>query len=789
MQSLPEPLRPLAEYNQFLLYKIVPKQNGKADKIPMDYRTGRTYEAGSDWQNDPAATAAFNVIAPLASQLQADGVGFLIRDDDPFFFLDIDDCLNGAGWSQVATDVMARLPGAAVEVSQSGRGLHIFGKYRGERIEHGCKNREHGLELYTGGRFAALTGLNAIGSADQDCTPVLPGVVGLYFPRTGAAGVGGVPAEWTVEPDPEWSGPDDDNKLIEIARKSSSAGSAFGNKASFEALWTADVEALSAAFPDKYGGGRAYDGSDADAALATRLAFWTGKNCERIKRIMKQSALVREKWDREDYLNNTILNAVSIQQHVMKGKNREQKADETIIVKPGNDLTVTYGEQILNADGQLEYFEGCVYVQELHRVFTPSGVLLKPEQFNAMYGGYWFDLTYNGKSTRKAFEAFTENHIIKRPKAEVTCFRPMEPPGSLIKQEGITALNVYVPVEVKRTPGDVSPFLSHLCNVLPAEQDRAILLAYMAAVVQHKGVKFQWAPLIQGAPGNGKSLFSRCLAEAVGKRYTHMPRASEIDEKYNTWLFDKIFIGVEDIYTPNNKREVLEILKPMITSEEQERRAMHTDQTMKETCCNFIFNSNYKDAIKKTLDDRRFSVFYCAQQSKADIERDGMGGDYFPDLYDWLKQGGYAVVTDYLYNYPIPCELNPAKSCHRAPETSTTREALYESLGPIEQEILEAIDEGRPGFSNGWISSICLDRLLKEKRKDGQIPVNKRPEMLKGLGYILHPYLPGGRVNVIVTPDAGRPRLFVQPGSEQASITVPAEIARRYQEEQGVIGN
>ena len=145
-------------------------------------------------------------------------------------------------------------------------------------------------------------------------------------------------------------------------------------------------------------------------------------------------------------------------------------------------------------------------------------------------------------------------------------FRPLEKPGALIKEEGRTLINAYVPVDTPRIAGDVTPFLRHLEKLLPVQRDRDILLAYMAACIQHKGVKFQWAPLIQGVEGNGKTLFTRCVGFAIGDRYTHLPPANEIAEKFNEWLFNKIFIGVEDVYVPDHKKEIIEVLKPMITN-------------------------------------------------------------------------------------------------------------------------------------------------------------------------------------------------------------------------------
>jgi P4 family phage/plasmid primase-like protien len=116
--------------------------------------------------------------------------------------------------------------------------------------------------------------------------------------------------EWTNDPCPEWRGPTDDDELIRRALRSQSGAAAFSNKASFADLWNANEEALSHTYPAE---GRSYDASRADAALAQHLAFWTGKDCERIHRLMGQSKLVRDKWDREDYLPRTILGAVSRQ--------------------------------------------------------------------------------------------------------------------------------------------------------------------------------------------------------------------------------------------------------------------------------------------------------------------------------------------------------------------------------------------------------------------------------------------------------------------------------------------
>lgn len=863
MHHLPDALNSLASYNQFILWTII-ERNGKQIKVPINYKTAQVTDA-----HNPDAWIDVNT-AIITAKLYGNNydVGFVFTKDDPFFFVDIDHCLTDDGaWSDTANNVLSYFPGAAVEVSQSGTGLHIIGQ--GSAPDHACKNIQFGLEFYTEKRFIALTGNNIIGDAETDHTVMLQEFTNNLFPPKTII----TPETWTTEPVPEWNGTNDDNELIKKALASTSARAVFGGSASFADLWNANESVLAQAYTPDVNDSNSYDESSADQALIQHLAFWTGNNCERIAKLMWQSGLVRDKWTarvHKNYLANSIMRGVSMQTSVYTGgkkdiddsiaveydaptlkgspaakdwaKNiRAQKLIDCInnvelitklCIRRGPTCEASFwidnkdktpqqlieiitpvqnsinplgsmagperltGLQLLGYDQQIEHFKGCVYVQDLHRVFTPCGSFLKSEQFNATYGGYTFimDDGTGKKETRKAWEAFTESQLIRYPKAQTSVFKPDLPPGQFINDNGYISINTYTPIVTPQIQGDITPFITHLNKILPNENDRAILLAYMAACIQHKGIKFQWAPLLQGMEGNGKSLFTRCVAFAIGERYTHMPPAEQISEKYNDWLHETLFIGVEDIYIPEHKREIINILRPMITGERQAIRAMQVSQVMRAICCNFIFNSNYKDAVRKTRGDRRWCVFYTAQQSPDDLKRDGMDGDYFPNLYAWLKGAGpyeqyglnygYAVVNNYLSTYAIPNALNPATLLHRAPTTTSTNDAINASLGAIEQEILEAIEQGRPGFAGGWISSIALENLLEKLRATRQIPQNKRREILADLNYIYHPALKHGRVNNHIPIDQGKPRLYIKCDHIHMNLTTGAEVAKAYQDAQ-----
>ena len=782
MDRIPEALASLRAYNQFIIWRSVP-DTPKPRKVPYDPSTLRACDP-HDPQNWMPADTAISFAGMLGDDYD---VGFVFTAADPFWFLDIDNCLVDGQWTATATDLLAQFKGAAVEISVSGEGLHIFGS--GVVPDHSSRNAAHHIEFYTEGRFVALTGRSAYGDISTQHDAAINQLVATYFPPHDH---GQLDAGWSVVPTPDWNGPEDDDTLVNKALGSGSVRQAFTGGVTFADLWRGNADTLGAKWPGD--NERPYDASHADASLAQHLAFWTGKDCERIERLMRRSALLRDKWDRRErppgYLRTTILRAVSNCQDVYASR-------QQVVPPPppssSGQVFETGAQRFMATGQQAEYFAGCVYVQDLHMAWTPDYGFLKPQAFRVRYGGYLFGVdSVNEKTTDNAWLAFTESRAVGFPKVHTSCFRPEKPSGAVIDEEGWTMVNSYIPIDTEQREGDPSRFLQFMQTLLPDQRDRDILVSYMAALVQYPGVKFQWCPLLQGAEGNGKTVLIRVLSHCVGNRYTHLPNAKEMGEsgsKFNAWLTNKLFIGVEEIYV-NDRREVSDALKVLITNDRVEMQGKGADQVTGDNRANFLMCSNHKDALKVSFDTRRYAVFYTAQQVRADLERDGMSGAYFPELYKWLRAEGYAVMNRYLHEYKIPDEFNPAGDMHRAPITSSMPEAVALSMGNIEQEIMEAIDNDRSGFKAGWVSSLALDELLTGIRADAKVPRNRRRAMLQGLGFDWHPALgDGGRVNNMIIEERGKPKLYIKNGHVSRNLSTGAEVFRAYRKAQGYTGN
>lgn len=732
------------DLKQFICWREVPDPNGgKPRKVPTDPTTGRNI--------DPHTPSRWMMYQDALTAAKAKGymVGIVLTAGDPYFLFDVDNCVSGGEWHPGALDIVARFPNAMIEVSVSGTGLHVIGRCDAAALgprSHKFWHQDVQCEFYSDKRFIAL-GIEGTqrGDPEGECTAALGAVVPVAtMPKITAAAL-------TAGPVPEYTGPTDDTDLTKaLLLSKGSTASMFGSKASARQLWERDVVALAQHFPP-INTDDPFDLSSADMALMMHLAFWTGKDAARMDRLFRMSGLMREKYStRPEYATATVGKAVSGCKGVY---------DKVVEVLPAENHSVD--PVMMDGNTQLTHFEGCVYVWGQERIMVRGGHLLKQSQFRALYGGYSFTMeTSQAKPTYNAYEAFTESRWHTFPKVRRTRFLPAEPHGKIIEDDDGNGVNIYVQPNIRMLRGDTSMFDDFFCKFLPVERDRQILMSWMAAVIQYPGKKFLWVPVIQGTEGNGKSMLGDILTYAVGEKYCWSPDSSKLDRQFNTFLENRRLITVEEMHM-FHKNQIADIIKALITNSRQEVEGKGTNADMiADYCANWLFTTNHRDAIVKGPNDRRFSVFYTAQQSVKDmIDVGWWETDYFVKLYDWLRADGYALMAGYLMDYKIQAEFNPAEGCVTAPKTSSHNEVIAESRTSAEQHIVEAVDSGMIGFRGGWISTWAASKLLDDVRmhKSGAAIGN----LLSRLGYEKVRRSPSH----VVAEGNSKPVLYAKPGT------------------------
>lgn len=143
--------------------------------------------------------------------------------------------------------------------------------------------------------------------------------------------------------------------------------------------------------------------------------------------------------------------------------------------------------------------------------------------------------------------------------------------------------------------------------MLPDQNDQKILLDYLAHNIKYPGYKIPWAPVIQSVEGVGKgivkAMIKRCVGKSISMRQTRKTWR-KADRSSMRGCAPNFFILADEIKV-DEARDMIEVLKPMISEEEIEVQGKGVDQKIEDNYANWMFFTNYKNA---NSDQQKFST-------------------------------------------------------------------------------------------------------------------------------------------------------------------------------------
>jgi len=276
MEAVPEELRSLP---QWVCWKRETR-NDKETKIPISPVKG-----GNASTTDESTWGTFEQAYLYACQAGLAGIGFVFKAGGGYVGIDLDHVrdLETGTIEPWAMDIISRMD-SYTELSQSETGLHIICK---GSLPQG-KRRRGQIEVYDQGRYFVMTGkpIEGTPTAIEDRQDELNLLHQTYLAE---------PSSPREAPLPEVPPFLDDMALLDRAMNASN-----GHK--FRQLFAGKTQGYSSQ-------------SEADLALCCLLAFWTGRDAERMDRLFRQSGLMRDKWDemrgQETYGQSTIQTAIN----------------------------------------------------------------------------------------------------------------------------------------------------------------------------------------------------------------------------------------------------------------------------------------------------------------------------------------------------------------------------------------------------------------------------------------------------------------------------------------------
>lgn len=280
-QNCPDELQDLAQWVNWR-FEQRPGEK-KPTKVPYNPLTGASADS-----TDPCTWATFDNACAAYQKGAYDGIGFVVTEHDPYVGIDLDGCIVDGQFTDNALRWVELLD-SYTEISPSLKGVRIWvkGKKPGER----CKNAKKGVEIYETERFFTVTGrrLDALPAVIHERQLELDALYQEIFPskQNNTATTNQAPPSDVVLSI-------DDHELIRLMCR----------KPEIQALWDGSLS------------NHNDDHSGADLALCNALAFYTGRDADRMGRLFKQSKLYRPKWDRADYSKRTIDKAIASCDHV-----------------------------------------------------------------------------------------------------------------------------------------------------------------------------------------------------------------------------------------------------------------------------------------------------------------------------------------------------------------------------------------------------------------------------------------------------------------------------------------
>jgi len=266
VDKIPEELKAL---NQWVAWKLELRDE-KLTKIPINPNTG--HNAASDktetWASFDKAVQHYE----KSKKAGCAGIGFMFSNNDPYTGVDLDKCINTETseiepWAQ---EIISQL-NSYTEFSPSGTGVHIL--VRGELPEGGRRKAQ--IEMYSSARYFTVTGnhLNGSPTAIEDRDGELKAFHAKVFEKP----------EKKTEKEQGSHEPKNLNDENLITKAQNAA-----NGEKFKKLW----QGYCSGYPSH---------SEADGSLCQMLAFWTGKDEDRMDHLFRQSRLMRPKWDEKHH--------------------------------------------------------------------------------------------------------------------------------------------------------------------------------------------------------------------------------------------------------------------------------------------------------------------------------------------------------------------------------------------------------------------------------------------------------------------------------------------------------
>jgi hypothetical protein len=267
-----------------------------------------------------------------------------------------------------------------------------------------------------------------------------------------------------------------------------------------------------------------------------------------------------------------------------------------------------------------------------------------------------------------------------------------------------TKFNMYKPSACTPLAEPPRQIADHIRYLIPDARERRLFVDYLAWMVQHPDRKLQFALLLVGRGGTGKSWLSGLIEVLFGRHnVTVLPKGQSIADRFDASAENKQAIFIDEL-VPNGKDDLAQAVAPLITQPNVwiERKGIQKFEVPNRV--NLIAVSNHPNAIKITADNRRWLVVRTTDDVRF-TDDDGQPTpetqSYYDRLYKLTPED--RTPTDEarrLLHFLQHRDLSGFNGQSLAPMTEAKREVAEFSETAIQSQVRAALEAKRGAFAH-----------------------------------------------------------------------------------------
>lgn len=310
----------------------------------------------------------------------------------------------------------------------------------------------------------------------------------------------------------------------------------------------------------------------------------------------------------------------------------------------GAPLGIAHARKLIQyQDEDKSWLKNWVYLSEIDRLFnTDTKLRLTTKAFDHTFGRY---LGPDAETTASNF-ALNKEKIPTYVKAVYMPNEEME-----FTLSGLQCVNFYsdslMPaIPIKLTPADrraVQIVEQHFRNICATEEEMGIFLSWLRYILVTRD-RPNWAVILQGPGGDGKTLISMMMAAILGVNNVVMLNAKTLESPFNAWAEGHLLACIEEIRVSGHKYMVLNQIKPLISNAIAEIHPKGIDPYNVPNTQAYLALTNYRDALPVEDDDRRYFIIMSRWRDSDDLA--AFMADkptYFDDLVAAIERHAGAI--------------------------------------------------------------------------------------------------------------------------------------------------